>query len=106
MCDGQPVYETPPEKYTAERIIHILLDPNIEQSKICEQRPLNIESSCTFVVDLDQLSEADDVKKIILVCGIIADLMIRNFSVDLAQMATLRLAREYYHLMLAGKCFP
>ena len=63
VCDGQPVYETPPEKYSAERIIHILLDPNIDQSKVCTQRPLNIVSSCTFVVDLDHLLEADDVKK-------------------------------------------
>ena len=63
MCDGQPVYEIPPEKYSAERIIHILLDPNIDKSRVCTQRPLNINSSCTFVVDLDQLLEADDVKK-------------------------------------------
>ena len=63
VCDGQPVYEMPPEKYSAERIIHILLDPNIDKSKVCTQRPLNINSSCTFVVDLDYLLEADDVKK-------------------------------------------
>lgn len=84
VCDGQPVYETPPEKYSAERIIHILLDPNIDQSKVCTQRPLNIESSCTFVVDLDHLLEADNVKKdIILECGIIVGLMISSFNVDL-----------------------
>ena len=29
MCDSQPVFEAPPEKYSTERIIHVLLDPNI-----------------------------------------------------------------------------
>ena len=63
LCDGQPIYEVPPEKYPAERIIHILLDPKLDQSKVCRQRPLEIVSSCTFVVDLDHLLEASDVKK-------------------------------------------
>lgn len=63
MCGGQPVYEVPPEKYYAERIIHILLDPKLDRSKVCAQRPLEIVSSSTFVVDLDSLLEADDIKK-------------------------------------------
>lgn len=63
MCDGQPVYEVPPEKYSAERIIHILLNPKLDRSNVCTERPLSINSSSTFVVDLDSLLEADDVKK-------------------------------------------
>ena len=52
------------KKFSAERRIHILLDPNINQSKICTQRPLNIKSNCTSVVDLDHLLEANDVKNV------------------------------------------
>ena len=33
--DDQPVYEIPPPKYQAERILKILLDPTIPPSKIC-----------------------------------------------------------------------
>ena len=61
--DGFPVYEVPPEKYAAERIIKILLDPKIDDRKICKQRPLNVESSSTFVIDLNSLKDPDDVKK-------------------------------------------
>jgi len=32
----QPVFETPPTAYTAEKILRILLDPNINPDKICE----------------------------------------------------------------------
>ena len=39
----------------------ILLDLKIDDRKICKQRPLNIESSSTFVID--SLKDPDDVKK-------------------------------------------
>ena len=35
--EDQPVYETPPMKYSAERIIRILLDPIIED-RICHTK--------------------------------------------------------------------
>ena len=46
--DGFPVYEVPPEKYAAERIIKNLLDPKTDDRKICKQCTLNVESSSTF----------------------------------------------------------
>lgn len=61
--DEFPIYEVPPEKYSAERIIKVLLDPKIDDKKICKQRPINIQSSSTFVVDLNFLKDPDDVKK-------------------------------------------
>ncbi len=42
------------------------MDPKIDQSKICTQRPLVIEGtggSCTFVINIDCLDEADDIKR-------------------------------------------
>ena len=49
--------------YTGERILEILLNSSQESSRICRQRPTNVESSSTFVVDLDFLKHPDDVKK-------------------------------------------
>ena len=47
-------------KYTATKI---LLDPGIDQSLIAKERPIEVEKSSTFVVDLTCLKDPDDVKK-------------------------------------------
>ena len=60
---AEPVYEVPSEKYAIEEFIRILLDPKIDQNKVCKQQPLDIISSSTYVVDLDCLQHPDDVKK-------------------------------------------
>lgn len=39
---ASPVFEYPPQSYLAERIITILLDPNIDTRKICRQRSLEV----------------------------------------------------------------
>lgn len=57
----QPVYETPPSRYSAERILQILLHP--DESKICKVKPTSVTHSATYVVDVRQLQNADDVKK-------------------------------------------
>ena len=41
----QPVYERPPPKYSAERVIKILLEA--EKSKVCERKPTPIRKSAT-----------------------------------------------------------
>ena len=64
QCDSkQPIYEHPPKRYTAERILQILLDPSIPKEKICKLKPSNITSSATFVVDVCHLKCVDDIKK-------------------------------------------
>ena len=60
---GAPIYEIPGDMYTGERILDILLNSKRESNKICHQRPINIERSSTFVIDLDSLKHPDDVKK-------------------------------------------
>ena len=57
------MYEVPSEKYSAERIIKILLNPKIEGNRICKKRPVDIDVSSTFVIDLNSLKDPDDVKK-------------------------------------------
>ena len=60
---GIPIFELPPPKYTATRIMQILLNPNINTSKVAKGRPIEVEKSSTFVVDLTCLKHPDDVKK-------------------------------------------
>ena len=58
---NQPLYEYPPEKYSANRIITILLTATPE--KICKHKPTNINRSSTFVVDVRCLKNQEDIKK-------------------------------------------
>ena len=59
--ENQPIYETPPMKYSEERIIRILLDP--VEDKICYTKPVAIKKSATYVVDVRALDNAEDLKK-------------------------------------------
>lgn len=59
----QPVYECPPPRYSADRILQILLDPTIPEDKICKVKPTGIKASATFVVDVRNLECLDDIKK-------------------------------------------
>ena len=60
---GAPIYEIPKGTYSGEQLLTILLDEEIAVSRICHERPMQIEGSCTFVVDLNSLKHPDDVKK-------------------------------------------
>ena len=57
------MFERPPPKYSAYSIMKLLLDPNIDKSKIALTRPVGTTHSATFVVDLSKLNHPDDVKK-------------------------------------------
>ena len=56
-------FETPPTAYTAEKILYILLDPNLNPDKICQERPTNVTHSATYVVDITKLHLPDDLVK-------------------------------------------
>ena len=58
---SQPIYERPPPKYSAERVIKILLQA--EKSKVCQRKPTSISKSATYVVDVRNLRNQDDIKK-------------------------------------------
>ena len=60
--EEEPVYETPPPKYAAERILKILLDPALPASKVCSVRPTKVVKSATYVIDISKLLHPDDVK--------------------------------------------
>ena len=72
-----PVYEYPPKKYSAEKILNILLTAKPEQ--ICQHKPKMITRSATFVVDVRCLENQEDIKKMNLGFGTIQDLTHRYF---------------------------
>lgn len=60
----QSAYEYPPEKYSSETILRILLDPSIDPTRICQSWPVTgIVASATFVVDITLLKHPEDVRK-------------------------------------------
>lgn len=58
---AQPVYEHPLPKYGCEQIIKILLQA--DESKVCHVKPTSISRSATYVVDVRNLRNQDDIKK-------------------------------------------
>ena len=58
-------FEIPPPKYSAESILKLLLNPGIDQSRVCCVWPVsNIKANAMFVVDdITSLKHPDDVRK-------------------------------------------
>ena len=83
-CTGVPIiFEEPAEKYSAYRIMQILLNCNIDPKRIAKM-PLQSPFSSIFLVDLSQLSHPDDVKKDMygkwLYSGSHSDIFLCSFS--------------------------
>ena len=60
---GVPVYERPPEKYSATAIMNILLSSSVDEEKIAYKRPIQVRRSSTFVIDLTKVAHPDDIKR-------------------------------------------
>ena len=57
------MFEGPPDKYSAYRIMSLLLDPKINENKIAARKPLEFSFSASYVVDVIKLAHPDDIKK-------------------------------------------
>ena len=59
------MFEKPPEKYSAAAIMKILLSSNVDEKTIAykNKRPIQVQSSSTFVIDLTKLAHPDDIKR-------------------------------------------
>ena len=57
-----PIFEKPPSKYSAIRIMKILLNQSLDERRVAYKRPVEIQSSSPFVVDLSKLVHPDDIK--------------------------------------------
>ena len=60
---GVPIFEKPPSKYSAMRIMKILLKQSHDEQRVAYKRPVEVQSSSTFLVDLTRLAHPDDIKK-------------------------------------------
>ena len=60
---GVPIFERPPDKYSAMRIMKILLSSTMDENKIAYKQPIEVQRSSTFVVDLTKLAHPDDIKR-------------------------------------------
>ena len=58
-----PIFERPPSKYTAIRIMQILLSSTLDERKVATRRPIEVHQSSTFVIDLTKLAHPDDIKR-------------------------------------------
>ena len=59
----QPIFDRHPVKYLAEHILRVLLNPHLDPSLICSEKPTYVSCSAAFIVDLNCLSIADDIKR-------------------------------------------
>lgn len=66
---GVPIYENPPPKYSALRIMQILLDPSLSPSKVASDRPVVAERSSIFIIDVRKVAHPDDIKKMATAVG-------------------------------------
>ena len=56
-----PIYELGRKEYMVSELVSILLG-NIDQKRICKTQPLCVEKSCSFVVDLQCVSDPNDLR--------------------------------------------
>ena len=64
ISDLHPLaYESPPPKYSSEDLLKILLSPK-DKERVCRTWPVSgIETTSSFIVDIQALKHPDDVKK-------------------------------------------
>lgn len=58
-----PIYERPPENYSAHQIMQIVLNPKIDKHRTAMRRPLEVPYSSTFVMDISKLGHPDNIKE-------------------------------------------
>lgn len=56
------MFETPPPKYPADALLKIMLQEDIPSERICSERPILIDRSATYLIDITKLQHPDDVK--------------------------------------------
>ena len=57
-----PVYGHPRRGYNCEEIVHILLDPVFTDGLLSTTHPVSVEHNVSFVIDLNSLSNPNDVR--------------------------------------------
>ena len=54
------MYSRPSARLDTHDIVNALLDPELEESKVCSMQPVNVENNAVFIVDLGKLKTVKD----------------------------------------------
>ncbi len=54
-----PVFSCVTSGYPAEQVARILMDPELDQGKVCHIHPMGVTSNATFIIGLDDLHFPD-----------------------------------------------
>lgn len=57
-----PVYEHTNRRYNAEKIVKVLLNPNIPVGRVSTSQPVCVQDNVTLIVDLSKLHTKEDIR--------------------------------------------
>ena len=56
-----PIFKNGQVEFNVEQLVHILLG-SVSPEKVCKTKPVCVQHSCTFIVDLNYIADADDLR--------------------------------------------
>ena len=58
--DGKlPVFSSGTSGYPAEQVVRILMDPELDQDKVCHIQPMGVTKNASFIIDVDDIPFAN-----------------------------------------------
>lgn len=54
-----PVFSSVTSGYPAEQVVRILMDPELDQDKVCHLQPMGVMKNASFIIDVDDVHFAD-----------------------------------------------
>ena len=54
-----PVFSNVITGYPAEQVVRILMDPELDQDKVCHVQPMGVTKNASFIIDVDDVHFAD-----------------------------------------------
>ena len=54
-----PVFSSVTSGYPAEQVVRILMDPELDQDKVCHLQPMGVTKNASFIIDVDDVHFAD-----------------------------------------------
>jgi len=55
-----PVYSRSSTRFDTQEIVNVLLDPELNDGKICQMQPTNVKHNAAFIVDISKLGCVKD----------------------------------------------
>lgn len=54
-----PVFSSVTSGYPAEQVVRILMDPELDQDKVCHIQPMGVTKNASFIINVDDVHFAD-----------------------------------------------